>query len=106
MPRSPLIIDSVFNRLLVPNAEIIVQFDTVMDTSVVPANSAWNIYIDGIEQEPFFQSWDDSTHLACFITIASDPAILGWIRLLTKDTNLRSAVGAVVRRNQLDVFYP
>lgn len=92
VPHSPRFISTQIISLF-PDYKIRVEFDTVMNTGLLPNKANFSMVFDGVPWEPSGLSWFDSTHLEAWLTFGPDPA-LGVFHQLNTDDNCVSTLGA------------
>lgn len=73
-----------------PAIEIVVEFDTVMNTDVKPAYTSWLVEIDAVARDLGWTSWDDAKHLRLETVAGAQPAVDVTLELLVEDPNLKS----------------
>ena len=105
LPLRPLIVDVQITVPIPPNVGIDIEFDQAMNTSVLPGNLTFRIYIDGGGLDVTVNGWTDSTHLGCTY-VGALPTTSGQISQIRLDTNCYSALGTYARPQSALTWYP
>ncbi len=80
-----------------PKITVFIDFDILMNQTVVPANASWRIKIDGLERDVVDISWVNATQLQLISDVGAAPAVSVTIELLNADPNLISTLSKQVQ---------
>ncbi|MBW7992804.1 MAG: hypothetical protein FVQ84_22680 [Planctomycetes bacterium] len=95
LPPSPVFTGGTY---IFPLLTVDVNFDRAMDTGVLPSLASFEIILDGVPETPSLLLWVDGDTLR--LTISGPATVSLVVRLLTQDSNLRSAAGTFARAPQ------